>query len=136
MPAAIRPRRRSTGCATRSAPTIEFDAGARGPAPTMMSVDTPLPERLDAALRSRLGDGWLLGEDARRRHGEESSKRWALPAAVALPRDVDDVVAIVRASREHRVPTVGREVGRASGRERGVRSGVKAGGAVGLRKQK
>src|SRR3546814_13392640 len=77
MPAAIRPRRRSTGCATRSAPTIEFDAGARGPAPTMMSVDTPLPERLDAALRSRLGDGWLLGDDARRRHGEDSSKRWA-----------------------------------------------------------
>src|SRR3546814_11397443 len=71
MPAAIRPRRRSTGCATRSAPTIEFDSGARGPAPTMMSVDTPLPERLDAALRSRLGDGWLLGEDARRRHGED-----------------------------------------------------------------
>src|SRR3546814_9449434 len=70
----------------------------------MMSVDTPLPERLDAALRSRLGDGWLLGEDARRRHGEDSSKRWALPAAVALPRDVDDVVAIVRACREHRVP--------------------------------
>src|SRR3546814_6297016 len=97
MPAAIRPRRRSTGCATRSAPTIEFDAGARGLAPTMMSVDTPLPERLDAALRSRLGDGWLLGEDARRRHGEDSSKRWALPAAVALP-----------------------QIGRASCRERGV----------------
>src|SRR3546814_18243113 len=80
----------------------------------MMSVDTPLPERLDAALRSRLGDGWLLGEDARRRHGEDSSKRWALPAAVALPRDVDDVVAIVRACREHRVPIVARGAGTSS----------------------
>src|SRR3546814_1980618 len=94
MPAATRPRRRSTGCATRSAPTIEFDSGARGPAPTMMSVDTPLPERLDAALRSRLGDGWLLGEDARRRHGEDSSKRWALPRSEEHTSELQSLMRI------------------------------------------
>src|SRR3546814_18980628 len=111
MPAAIRPRRRSTCCATRSAPTLEFDAGARGPAPTMMSVDTPLPERHDAALRPRLGDGWLLGEDARRRPGEHSSNGWAVPDAVAPTRDGDGVGA-----------TGGRVVGRRVG-EGGVREG-------------
>src|SRR3546814_11804691 len=102
MPAAIRPRRRSTGCATRSAPTIEFDSGARGPAPTMMSVDTPLPERLDAALRSRLGAGWLLGHDARRRHRADSSQRRALPAAAGLPRHVPARVALRAAPRRGR----------------------------------
>src|SRR5690606_25988593 len=97
-----------------SAPTTEHGAGARGPAPTMTPVDTALPERLDATLRARLGDGWLLDEDARRRHGEDSSMRWALPAAVALPRDTGDVVAIVRACREHRVPIVARGAGTSS----------------------
>src|SRR3546814_12013421 len=104
MPAAIRPRRRSTGCATRSAPTIEFDAGARGPAPTMMSVDTPLPERLDAPLRSRLGAGRLLGEDASRRPRQERSNRRALPATLALPRHVYDVAVFVRGRSEQLAP--------------------------------
>jgi len=82
-------------------------------------VDTPvpetLPEPLDAALRARLGDGWLRGDgDALRGYGEDSSRRWATPAAVALPRDVDDVVAIVRACREHKVPIVARGAGTSS----------------------
>src|SRR5690606_37872105 len=41
-------------------------------------------------------------------------RRWALPAAVALPRGVDDVVAIVRACREHAVPVVARGAGTSS----------------------
>src|SRR5690606_5293064 len=76
--------------------------------------DAPLPEALDSTLRARLGDGWLLGDDVRRRYGEDSSKRWALPAAVALPRSVEDVVAILRACREHRVPIVARGAGTSS----------------------
>jgi D-lactate dehydrogenase len=80
----------------------------------MHALDASLPAPLDAALRDLLGDGWLRGEDARRRHGEDSSKRWALPDAVALPRTVNDVVAIVRACRAHRVPIVARGAGTSS----------------------
>ncbi|RBC98858.1 FAD-binding oxidoreductase, partial [Xanthomonas oryzae pv. oryzae] len=47
-----------------------------------------LPTALAELLAARLdADGWLTGDDARRRYGEDDSRRWALPAAVALPRD-------------------------------------------------
>lgn len=80
----------------------------------MTPVDASFPGQLDAALRTRLGDGWLTAGDLRRQYGEDSSGRWALPAAVALPRDVDDVVAIVRACREQRIPIVARGAGTSS----------------------
>src|SRR5690606_21700094 len=51
---------------------------------------------------------------ALRGYGEDNSRRWAMPAAVAVPRDVDDVVAIVRACREHAVPIVARGAGTSS----------------------
>ncbi|WP_159094347.1 FAD-binding oxidoreductase, partial [Xanthomonas fragariae] len=71
-----------------------------------------LPAALAELLAARLGpDGWLTGADARRRYGEDDSRRWALPAAVALPRDTDDVVAIVQACRTHGVPIVARGAG-------------------------
>ena len=79
----------------------------------MTRMDIPLPAPLDAALRARLGDGWQVGGDLRG-YGEDSSKRWAMPAAVARPRSVDDVVAIVRACRGHRVPIVARGAGTSS----------------------
>lgn len=68
-----------------------------------------LPTALADLLAARLGpEGWLTGADARRRYGEDDSRRWALPGAVALPRDTDDVVAIVQACRAHGVPIVAR----------------------------
>ncbi|CAD7377744.1 FAD-binding oxidoreductase [Xanthomonas arboricola] len=71
-----------------------------------------LPTALAALLAARLGpDGWLTGDDARRRYGEDDSRRWALPAAVALPGDTEDVVAIVQACRAHGVPIVARGAG-------------------------
>jgi len=71
-----------------------------------------LPPALDATLASLLGpEGWLTGDAARRAHGEDDSRMSALPAAVALPRDREQVAAIVRACREHRVPIVARGAG-------------------------
>ncbi|WP_028919867.1 FAD-binding oxidoreductase [Pseudoxanthomonas suwonensis] len=71
-----------------------------------------LPPALDTTLADLLGpEGWLTGEVARRAHGEDDSRMSALPAAVALPRDREQVAAIVRACREHRVPIVARGAG-------------------------
>ncbi|SMQ93395.1 glycolate oxidase [Xanthomonas fragariae] len=84
---------------------------ARGTTGSCVMTDV-LPAALAELLAARLGpDGWLTGADARRRYGEDDSRRWALPAAVALPRDTDDVVAIVQACRTHGVPIVARGAG-------------------------
>ncbi|HVI58914.1 MAG TPA: FAD-linked oxidase C-terminal domain-containing protein [Luteimonas sp.] len=80
----------------------------------MAPVAPSLPAPLDTSLRDLLGDRWLRGGDARRRYGEDSSKRWAPADAVALPQDLDEVVAIVRACRAHRVPVVARGAGTSS----------------------
>ncbi|HEY1034246.1 MAG TPA: FAD-binding oxidoreductase, partial [Pseudoxanthomonas sp.] len=61
-------------------------------------MDATLPPDLHTAMSARLGDGWLTG-DACRPFGGDDSRRWAMPAAVALPRTPDDVVALVRACR-------------------------------------
>jgi D-lactate dehydrogenase len=73
-------------------------------------MDASLPSTLHDAMSTRLGDGWLTGE-ARRLYGGDDSRRWAMPSAVALPRTREDVVALVRACREHRVPLVARGAG-------------------------
>lgn len=73
-------------------------------------MDSSLPRALHDAMSTRLGDGWLTGE-GRRLYGGDDSRRWAMPLAVALPRTPDDVVALVRACREHRVPLVARGAG-------------------------
>ena len=71
-----------------------------------------LPDALDAELSALLGpEGWRTDEAARRAHGEDDSRQWAMPAAVATPRDRDQVAAIVRACRSHRVPIVARGAG-------------------------
>ncbi len=78
-------------------------------------MTTPLlPASLDAALGELLGDGWLTDADARRRYGEDNSRRYALADAVALPRTREQVQAIVRLCREHRVPIVARGSGTSS----------------------
>lgn len=71
-----------------------------------------LPESLDAELSARLGvEGWRTDEAARHAHGGDDSRQWTLPGAVAIPRDRDQVAAIVRACRAHRVPVVARGAG-------------------------
>ncbi|MCL6712154.1 FAD-binding protein [Pseudomonas sp. R2.Fl] len=77
-------------------------------------MNASLPASLDAALRELLGDGWLTDADARRRYGEDNSRRFALADAVALPRTREQVQAIVRACREHGVPIVARGSGTSS----------------------
>ncbi len=73
-------------------------------------MDETLPPDLHAAMSARLGDGWLTGE-ACRPFGGDDSRRWAMPSAVALPRTYDDVAALVRACRAHRMPIVARGAG-------------------------
>ena len=74
-----------------------------------------LPRDLDAALAALLGpDSWLTGEQMRRAHAEDDSRLSAMPDAVALPRDREQVAAIVRACRVHRVPVVARGAGTAT----------------------
>ena len=77
-------------------------------------MTTPLPAALDAALSELLGDGWLTDPDARRRYGEDNSRRYALADGVALPRTREQVQAIVRLCREHGVPIVARGSGTSS----------------------
>ncbi len=71
-----------------------------------------LPEALDAELSAALGeDGWRADAATRRAHAEDDSRQLAMPDAVALPRDREQVAAIVRACRRHRVPVVARGAG-------------------------
>lgn len=77
-------------------------------------MNPSLPASLDAALGKLLGDGWLTDADARRRYGEDNSRRFALADAVALPRTREQVQAIVRVCREHGVPIVARGSGTSS----------------------
>jgi len=71
-----------------------------------------LPDSLDHALARLLGEeAWRTDEATRRAHGEDDSRQWAMPDAVAFPRDATQVAAIVRACREHRVAIVARGAG-------------------------
>ncbi|MGN6512833.1 MAG: FAD-binding oxidoreductase [Lysobacteraceae bacterium] len=71
----------------------------------------PLPTALDAGLAALLGDGWRTDAAAREAHASDDSRRHALPDAVALPVTREQVVAIVRACRAHRVAIVARGAG-------------------------
>ena len=75
-------------------------------------MTTPLPAALTDTLAALLGaDGWRTDDASRRSYGEDDSRRWALADAVALPQTREQVQAIVRACREHRVPIVARGAG-------------------------
>ncbi len=67
-----------------------------------------LSSDLSRALAGLLGDGWLTDPAERLAYAYDNSRREALPDAVALPRSADQVQALVRACREHRVPVVAR----------------------------
>ncbi len=65
-----------------------------------------------AELAALLGaEGWRTDETTRRAHGEDDSRQFALPDAVAFPQNREQVAAIVRACRAHRVPIVARGAG-------------------------
>jgi len=68
----------------------------------------PLPPDLHANLAALLGDGWRTDPGERLTYGYDNSRRQALPDAVALPTTREQVVALVRACRTHRVPVVAR----------------------------
>ena len=70
-----------------------------------------LPDALIAELSTLLGDGWRMDDATRAANGGDDSRRHALPDAVALPRTREQVVALVRVCREHRVPIVARGAG-------------------------
>ncbi len=75
-------------------------------------MTTALPPALATELSTLLGvDGWFTGEQIRRAHGEDDSRLSALPDAVAMPRDREEVAALVRACRRHRIPVVARGAG-------------------------
>jgi D-lactate dehydrogenase len=69
---------------------------------------TRINARLDARLSALLADGWRTDPAERLVYGYDNSRRAAMPDAVALPRDRMQVVELVRACREFRMPLVAR----------------------------
>lgn len=71
-----------------------------------------LPTAFVATLHALLGeDGWRTDDRALEAHAQDNSWRHTLPAGVAFPRDREQVVALVRACREHRIALVARGAG-------------------------
>lgn len=69
---------------------------------------TTLPADLVRTLAALLGDGFLIDAGERLTYGYDNSRRQAMPDAVALPTTREQVVALVRACRAHRVPVIAR----------------------------
>lgn len=67
-----------------------------------------LPAALLRELADLLGDGLRTDPGERLTYGYDNSRRQALPDAVALPTTADQVVALVRVCRAHRLPIVAR----------------------------
>ncbi len=71
-----------------------------------------LPAAFAATLHALLGeDGWRTDDRALEAHAQDNSWRHTRPAGVAFPRDREQVVALVRACREHRIALVARGAG-------------------------
>jgi len=67
-----------------------------------------LPDALQRELAGVFGDGWLTDPGERLAYAYDNSRRLSLPDAVALPRTREQVQALVRACRRHRVPVIAR----------------------------
>ncbi|MEQ1512195.1 MAG: FAD-linked oxidase C-terminal domain-containing protein [Lysobacteraceae bacterium] len=67
-----------------------------------------LSAALDRELSALLGDGFRTDANERSTYGYDNSRRQAMPDAVALPSTREQVVALVRACRTHRVPVIAR----------------------------
>ena len=89
-------------------------------------MSTGLPGALVDTLAALLGaDGWHVDAVIRAAHASDDSRRHALPDAVAMPNNREQVVALVRACREHRIPLVARGAGTATtGAAVPVRGGI------------
>lgn len=71
-----------------------------------------LPTAFVATLHALLGeDGWRTDDRALEAHAQDNSWRHTRPAGVAFPRDREQVVALVRACRDHRIALVARGAG-------------------------
>src|SRR4051794_19071107 len=68
----------------------------------------PLPAALHHEMSRLLGDGWRVDDSERLSYAYDNSRRLALPDAVALPTGTEQVQALVRTCRAHRVPVVAR----------------------------
>lgn len=68
----------------------------------------PLSDAFMRACAAALGDGWRTDVSERLGYAYDNSRRHAMPDAVALPRDAQQVQVLVRACREHRVPLTAR----------------------------
>ncbi len=67
----------------------------------------PLPAGFADTMKARFGERFTLSEGVRAHHGhDESHFPDALPDAVVFVHDTDEVVATVRACREHAVPII------------------------------
>lgn len=86
----------------------EWDEERRYFNPLYNACMTDVPQALHRELSVLLGDGWRTDASERLAYSYDNSRRQALPDAVALPTDRDQVVALVRACREARVPIVAR----------------------------
>jgi D-lactate dehydrogenase len=67
-----------------------------------------LPTALSAELAALLGAGWRTDPGERLAYGYDNSRQLALPDAVAMPTNREQVLALVRTCRAHRVPVVAR----------------------------
>jgi len=67
-----------------------------------------LPNALIDQLRATFGDAFVTDEAERLVYGYDNSRREALPDAVVFPTAHDQVVALVRACRAHKVPLTAR----------------------------
>ncbi len=67
-----------------------------------------LPDTMHQAMAALLGDGWRRDPAECLVYGYDNSRLLSVPWAVALPTTREQVVAVVRACAEHRVPLVAR----------------------------
>lgn len=74
----------------------------------------PLPADFVDELSALLGDGWRMDAATCEAHASDDSRRQQLPEAVALPTTREQVQAIVRACRAHRIPIVAQGAGTAT----------------------
>ena len=75
-------------------------------------MTTDLPAALVAELALLLGaDGWRMDDRSLEAHAQDNSWRRQRPLGIALPTTIDQVQAIVRACRLHRVALVARGAG-------------------------
>ena len=71
----------------------------------------PFDQVFDRGMQALLGDGWLRDRKRLAAYGDEYRRETIAPDAVAVPADRDQVLALVRLCREHRVPLVARGSG-------------------------